>query len=129
MEVFKNFSADLVAGPLWVSLWVGFMGLVLLLAMPFAFKRAEARWTIVAMMCVFPFMMWLYCRFGYQRILGLPHVLFWTPLVIYIWSRRRTWQVKETLAGKWVFLAFGTMCTSLVIDYVDVARYFMGHRI
>ena len=76
MEVLEKFSADVYAGPLWVSVWVSFMGLVLLLAVPFAPKRPEARWTLLAMIGVFPFMMWLYSTFGYQKILGLPHVVF-----------------------------------------------------
>lgn len=129
MDVLENFIRDMQAGPVWVSVWVSFMGVVLLLAVPFAIKRAEARWTIIAMFCVFPLMMWFYSRFGYQRVLGMAHVIFWTPLVIYFWLRRCEWRVKETLGGKWILVVFITMCTSLVIDYVDVIRYFMGHRI
>ncbi len=129
MEIVEAFSEDLTAAPQWVQIWVNFMGVVLLASILFVRTRVEARWTLVALALTFPFMMWLYSRFGYQRILGLAHVIFWTPLVIYFWRRRAHWRVRETLGGKWVLLAFSTMCVSLVMDYADVVRYLLGERI
>jgi len=129
MDVVQSFSQDLQAGPLWVYYWVNFMGAVIVLAVPFAFTRVEARWTLLVMALVFPFMMWLYAQFGFQRILGLAHVLFWTPLALYLWRRRDRWRVRETLGGKWILVLFTTMSVSLVMDYADVVRYLMGERI
>jgi len=129
MEIVEAFSAEMRAGPQWVLLWVNFMGLVIMLAIPFAFVRVEARWTIVVMALNVVFMMWLYSRFGYQRILGLPHVLLWTPLAIYLWRRRDQWRVRQTLSGKWIVALFTIMVVSLVMDYADVARYLMGERL
>lgn len=128
MDVMEAFSADLAAGPDWVEWWVNFMGLVFLLAIPFAFVRAEARWTLVAMALTFPSMMWLYSQVGYVRLLGIVHVIFWTPLAIYLWRRRDQWRARTTLAGKWIALLFATILISLAFDYADVIRYALGER-
>ncbi len=128
MDIIDQFSADMQAGPQWISLWVNFMGLVFALALPFALFRAEARWMLLVMLLTFPTMMWLYSQVGYVRLLGLPHVVFWTPLVIYLWRRREKWRVRETIAGKWILLLFATMLVSLAFDYTDVARYLLGDR-
>ncbi len=125
MDVVQSFSQDLQAGPYWVN----FMSAVIVLAVPFAFTRVEARWTLLVMALVFPFMMWLYAQFGFQRILGLAHVVFWTPLAIYLWRRRDQWRVRQTLGGKWILALFMTMSVSLVMDYADVVRYLMGERL
>ena len=129
MEIADAFQADIKASSTWVYWWVNFMGLVIMLAVVFVFTRVEARWTLVAMALTVPAMLWLYSQVGYQRILGLPHVIFWTPLVIWLWMRRDKWRVKETLGGKWVLVLFTVMVISLVMDYTDVARYLMGERL
>ena len=129
MAWMEALAAELRAGPQWVFWWVNFMGIVIMAAIPFAFSRVEARWTLAAMIPTVVLMGWLYNEFGYQRILGLAHVLFWTPLVFYFWKRRAEWRVRETLGGKWVLLVFTVMCASLVMDYADVVRYLLGERL
>lgn len=127
-ETMQAFSADMAAGPQWVSLWVNFMGLVFLLAIPFAIIRAEARWTLLVVLLNTPAMLWLYSELGYVRLLGIVHVILWTPLAIYLWRRRGQWRVRETLAGKWIAVLFTTILVSLAFDYADVARYVLGER-
>ncbi len=133
MEYFFNlaqaFLAEMENGPAWVFVWVNFMGLMNILAVPVAFRRIEGVVAILAMLFVFPAMMLLYDHFGYQRILGLAHVIFWTPLLLWLWSRRDRWRVRDTLSGKWVLLFSLTIFVSLLMDYADVVRYLLGERI
>ena len=91
-------------------------------------KRAEAKWVLGAIMPAGLLMEVMYSQFGYQRILGLPHVIFWTPLLVYLWTRRGAWDV-SSLPGKWLAVVFATNLTSLIIDYIDVARYLSGERL
>lgn len=128
MEIIEAFNTDMASGPQWVPVWVMFMGLVFMLAIPFAFSRPEARWALVCMALTFPAMMWFYSQVGYVRLLGLVHVIFWTPLLVYLWMRRAQWDVRNTLAGKWIALLFTTILASLIIDYIDVLRYIAGDR-
>lgn len=62
---------------------------------------------------------------GYNRMLGLSHVLAWTPLLIYLWRRRAEFMGSK-LADRWVRVLFATNAISLAIDYVDVVRYFLA---
>ncbi len=128
MTALQALSADIAAGTQWVYWWVNYMSLVFVLAIPFSFVRVEARWTLLALALQFPALVWLHSQIGYVRLLGITHVIFWTPLLVYLWSRRNRWKIRETLAGKWIALLFATMAVSLVIDYTDVVRYALGDR-
>ncbi|GJL93962.1 MAG: hypothetical protein DHS20C05_03670 [Hyphococcus sp.] len=118
----------LLMQPLWLQAWVGWMMLVNILGAIIFIRRTEAKWVLLAMLGAATFMSWLYAQYGYQRILGLAHVVFWTPLLVYLWSRRKQWNLSE-ISGKWLAVLFMTNFTSLIIDYIDVARYLMGERI
>lgn len=126
MELVEAFMRDIAAGPAWVEAWVNFMGVVFFLAIPFAFVRVEARWALVVMALSLPAMLGLYAAVGFVRLLGIVHVVLWTPLAVYLWRRRNAWRMRETLAGKWIALLFVTILVSLAFDYSDVVRYLLG---
>ena len=72
-------------------------------------------------------MMWLYDQVGYVRLLGIVHVVIWTPLAIYLWQRLKNAEIVVPFRQIiWVFLA--TMVVSLAFDYADVVRYLLGER-
>ena len=124
----QSLNEAIMMQPLWLQVWVGWMVVVNILGAIMFISRQEAKWVLVAMAGNIVLMNWLFAVYGYQRILGLAHVVFWTPLVIYLWRRRPHWKV-ETLGGKWIALLFTTNLVSLVIDYLDVARYLAGERL
>ncbi len=123
-----SLSAAIMAQPLWLQAWVGWMVLVNFGGAVVFIKRPEAKWVLAAIISAALFMEYLFGQFGYQRILGLAHVVFWTPLMIYLWARRSQWAL-SSLSGKWLAVVFVTDLTSLVIDYIDVVRYLMGERL
>jgi hypothetical protein len=128
MEHFQAFEADIGTAPLWVQYWLNFMGVVLMLAIPFSFVRVEARWALLVIALTLPAMIALHSMIGYVRLLGVVHVVIWTPFAIYLWRRRDRWRVKETISGKWVLVLFATMIVSLAFDYTDVVRWLLGER-
>jgi len=72
-------------------------------------------------------MMIMYWSFGFVRLLGLSHVIWWTPLLVWLVPR----VLKERPGGRygvWLRLLIVSDLTSLVIDYIDVARYLLGER-
>jgi len=128
MDLINGFQTELENGPRWVFIWVSFMSVVFMLSIPFSFVRKEARWVLLTILITFPVMMLFYKYFGYERILGLVHVIVWPPVLIYLWKRRSAWKVGETWSGKWIAVLVATMLTSLVFDVTDVIRYFLGHK-
>lgn len=126
-SIAQSLNQAIMMQPLWLQVWVGWLVLVNVAGALVFIRRPEAKWVLIAMVGNAIFMNWLFAEYGYQRILGLAHVVFWTPLLIYLWLRRRQWDLKS-LGGKWLAVLFATDLTSLIIDYVDVARYFAGDR-
>ena len=118
--------AEILREPWWLVAWVGWLAAVNLASLAFL-SEAEARWTLAAFGAGFVGMSLLYQVNGYNRLLGLPHVVFWTPLVIYLY-RRLTNLVGPRLFERWIRVLLATIGLSLVIDYVDVIRYLMGDR-
>lgn len=113
------------AEPLPLFMWVVVLMLMNTVSVLF-FKRIEALWVLATWIANGIFMSFLLAQFGYTRILGLSHVVFWTPLLIYLWRRRVSWAVSATLSGKWLLGLFAVNLASLIVDYLDVIRYLMG---
>ena len=128
LEIMQNFQAEIKAGKAWIDIWLNILSFVLILSIPFAFVRKEARWVLLSLFLVFPAMMYLYSQIGYVRLLGIVHVIFWTPLLIYLWIRRSEWHVGETISGKWIVAVVTVLAISLAFDYVDVGRWLLGER-
>jgi hypothetical protein len=70
---------------------------------------------------------WLYDNLGYVKLLGLPHIILWTPLAYYLFT-----QIKRPDMPLWprrILIAIVTVfLISLAFDYVDVLRYALGER-
>lgn len=129
MELFEQLNADMaVNSPAWVTHWVNVMGLVLLLGIPFVIFRKEARWAWLFILIGIAGVLTLYHFHGYSRVLGLGHVVGWTPALIYLWSQRDNWEIGGTWFGKWALAATTIIAISLAFDYVDVARWLLGER-
>lgn len=110
--------------PLLVA-WVTWLMVVNTASVLFVRRRVEARWVLAAWLVNFALMSGLFAAFGFTRILGLAHVLVWTPLLIYLW--RRSPGAQGGGAFKiWIVALFVSNAISVAIDYVDVARYVLG---
>lgn len=116
----------ILAEPLYLQVWV-FWLVVINTACIFFLREVEARWVLVAWVGNIIFMTALFELNGYNRLLGLSHIVWWTPLVIYLHRRRRGISGDSLFEG-WVRTLFVTNLISLVIDYVDVVRYLAGDR-
>lgn len=70
----------------------------------------------------------MYKQMGYVKLLGLPHVILWTPLVAYllIQLRRKDFAVWPTRIIKFIITI---LVISLAFDYVDAIRYFLGNTL
>ena len=120
-------NEHMLTSPTWVIVWVGVMLAVMAAAIPFALKDWRARFAILAMLGNMILMNALFARFGYTRILGLAHVIFWTPLLAYLWKTRNAHPTR-IWTGRWVKLAIAVIFISLLFDYSDVARYLLGDK-
>lgn len=129
MEIFSEFLAQMNANsPTWVIAWVNFMGMFLALALPFSFFYIEARWILLGVILGMLGTVVAYALFGYTRLLGLGHILFWGPTLIYIVTVRGWKTYHKTLFSRWLILAAIVLGVSLAFDVVDLLRWILGER-
>jgi hypothetical protein len=102
------------------------MGLVNSAAVIFL-RHVPARWALAAFVGAALFMQTLYALNGFNRLLGLAHVVFWTPLVVYL-ARQRPRLEAGSSVSSWVTILLVTNVVSLVVDYIDVVRHLLGDR-
>jgi hypothetical protein len=111
--------------PFWLKVWI--FWLVFLNSASILFvRRPEGRWVLVAWLANLVTMNRLFDAYGYTRILGLSHVLWWSPLLVYLFRRRASFG--EGAFGGWARWLALSIAVSLAIDYVDVARWALGDR-
>ncbi len=119
--------AHINASPIHWVIWMNLLGLMNFGAIIFALKDVRARWVVLAMIGNIIFMSLLFMQFGYTRILGLSHIVFWTPLLTYLWKKRAAIQ-NHIWATRWMWGVMIVNGLSLLIDYTDVIRYVLGDK-
>ncbi|MCP5140531.1 MAG: hypothetical protein R3F27_04735 [Gammaproteobacteria bacterium] len=115
----------------WILIWFYWLGMAMVVTpLALAFSKATRRDALIVLLTnivVVVSMGWLYDQIGYVRLLGIVHVILWTPLLVYLVGRARNSEI--TLFFRlviWLFVA--SLAVSLAFDYVDVARYLLGER-
>jgi hypothetical protein len=119
--------------PLWLKSWLFLLVTTHFAAVLFVVGRESGRWRVraepIAILASFfaaaVLMNWLYTQLGYVRLLGLAHLVFWTPAYLWVLSRRRAIG-RASLFGKYVHAYLVIAGISLAIDAVDVVRYLVG---
>ena len=117
--------AELSAQPAPLSYWLNWMGFVnLLLPLFFVRRHWEARVVIGVFLLNAVFMALLYEQMGYGKHLGLAHVVFWTPLVLWLVMRFDTIRARSTAFAACVLVLIATNTISLGLDYADMIEAF-----
>ena len=117
------FFIDLAKQPLWVAVWVAVLALVNIASLLF-WPALLAKVIFVTFMLSAVVMMALYSHFGFEKILGIGHI-FWVILLPYILL-----QVAHTDGAFFLYLVILSviLTVSLVLDAIDVWKYFHGER-
>lgn len=125
-------EAMAVFGPSWLRVWLpllmlgGFIAPLVLLI--WRKSRLIGAISVVAGIIAAIATDYMYKQMGYVKLLGLAHIIVWTPLIVYLILENRkdgmpVWP-KRIITFMIVIIGI-----SLVFDYVDVARYFMGNTV
>tara|TARA_B110000444_G_scaffold252260_1_gene281291 strand:+ start:1162 stop:1563 length:402 start_codon:yes stop_codon:yes gene_type:complete len=119
--------------PLWLQAWIMLLVIANLAAIPFVLTKVEGAWRfrkeclaiVVSFMVAGMQMNWMYSTFGYVRLLGLAHLIAWTPAFVYVLMRRKELDMSMVFA-KYLHFYLVVAGISLAIDFVDVVRYLLG---
>ncbi len=115
----------------WMIVWLYWMSFAIIVTpLVLVFSKAtrlDAAIVFLTNMAMFVGMAWVYDLIGYVRLMGIVHVILWTPLFIYLFRRAKNGEMPLLCRlAMWMFVA--TLAVSLVFDYTDFARYMLGER-
>ncbi|QXT38900.1 hypothetical protein [Gymnodinialimonas ceratoperidinii] len=126
-----TFNEAVALQPMWVQIWLNvlFAGAFVL---PLGFliwreSRLAGVLTLGASVLAALATTWMYGQMGYVKLLGLPHIILWTPLAVYLWR-----QIRRADMPLWprrlMSVTLVIIVISLLFDYADVARWILGER-
>jgi hypothetical protein len=118
-----RFFIELMQQPVWVPVWVLFLMIVHVASVVF-WDEPLAKVIFVTFMLSAMLMMGLYSRFGFEKILGMGHIL-WIPLLVYVLMEIPT--SRGTFKSYLIILSI-SMVISLLFDTVDVWKYFTSRK-
>ncbi len=118
-----RFFIELMQQPVWVPVWVLFLMIVHVASVAF-WDEPLAKVIFVTFMLSSMLMMGLYSRFGFEKILGMGHIL-WIPLLVYVLMEIPT--ARNTFKIYLIILSI-SIVVSLVFDTVDAWEYFTSRK-
>ena len=118
-----RFFVELMQQSLWIPVWVFFLMIVKVASVGF-WSEPLAKVIFVTFMLSAMLMMGLYSRFGFEKILGLGHVL-WVPLFFYLIIKIPG--AKDMFKSYLIVLSI-SIFISLVFDMVDVYKYITSRK-
>jgi hypothetical protein len=117
--------------PAWIGMWLNWLmiGGVFLPLVLFVWPstRIAALLSVLAAVGSGLAVFFMYNKMGYVKLLGLPHVILWTPLVWYYLTLLRGDTI-PLIARYVMYVVLATILISLAFDYVDFIRYILGER-
>ncbi len=118
-----RFFIELIQQPVWIPVWVLILMIVNVASVGF-WEEPLAKVIFVTFMLSAMLMMGLYSRFGFEKILGMGHIL-WLPLLVYVLMRIPA--ASDTFKDYLIIWSIFTVI-SLVFDVVDVWKYFTSQK-
>ena len=118
-----RFVIELLQRPVWIPVWMLFLMIVNVASVGF-WNELLAKVIFVTFILSVMLMMGLYSRFGFEKILGMGHIL-WIPLLAYVLMEIPT--ARDTFKNYLIILSI-FIVISLVFDIVDVWKYFTGRK-
>ena len=123
---FIEFNRGIMEMPLPWRLWLLVLVSLNAVVPVFFLGRIEAQLVLGAFFTSIVLFSVLTSRFGFTKIIGLGHAA-WIPLLVFLFTRLD--QVPgDEFFGIWMRALMALNGISLVIDAVDVVRYFAGPR-
>lgn len=129
--MFEEAIRQMSALPRPVQLWMRWLNIVFVPAVYFAFEFDAARWALAAYLISFPVGVLVFVVTRNIHMTGVPHILFWTPLLVYLgFSISADPAVGNvSVYGVWLVLLSVTIATSLVFDIRAVIAYLGAMRL
>ena len=115
----------------WQTVWLYWMSFAIIVTpLVLVFSKATRLDAVIVLLTNIAMLVgmgWVYEQIGYVRLLGIVHVILWTPLFIYLFLRAKNGEM-PLLCRLIIWMFVATLAVSLVFDYTDAVRYLLGER-
>ena len=114
-----RFFIELMQQPVWIPIWLLFLMIANVSSLMF-WSEPIAKVIFFTFMLSALLMMALYSKYGFEKILGMGHIL-WIPLLVYVLI-----EIPATQGAfkSYLIILLISITISLVFDIIDVWRYF-----
>jgi len=92
------------------------------------YSTLEGKFALGAMVGSMTLMQIIFSKYGFVRLLGLGHILFWVPFLTLTISRLQSWNGPSDCLKTWLILVSLLNSISLILDIVDVWRFLRGEK-
>ena len=118
-----RFFIELMQQPVWIPIWLLFLMIANVSSLMF-WSEPIAKVIFFTFMLSALLMMALYSKYGFEKILGMGHIL-WIPLLVYVLI-----EIPATQGAfkSYLIILLISITISLVFDIIDVWRYFTGAK-
>jgi len=118
-----KFFIELMQQPVWIPIWVFYLMVINIASIGF-WHKPLAKVIFITFMVSAMLMMALYSRFGFEKILGLGHIV-WVPLLVYILLQL---PAVEAFFKSYLIVLSVSIAISLAFDISDVWKYFRKRK-
>ncbi|CUH50594.1 hypothetical protein [Shimia marina] len=122
--------ASFLTLPLWVRLWMGFILVPInLVSLKFVGTHPHATW--IAVLCIMGMLAnvpILLRQREFSSALALPHLIFWTPLIVGILVTPTIWQQPMSSFAKFLLVLLVVNGISLAFDTLEAAKWLRARR-
>ncbi len=124
----KNFILRMMKMRFPWNVWVMILGGVNFVGGVLFLNTFEGKFALLAMIGSMIVMLAIYSKYGFVRLLGLGHILFWIPFVIWNLARLSEPSALNSDFKIWLITVSVFNSLSLLLDFSDVIRFFKGEK-
>jgi len=110
------------------NLWVIILSMINFIGGVMFISTFEGKFSLFSMMGAMIVMTIIYARYGFVRLLGLGHILFWLPFVAFCIRQLTNGTTLSASFRVWLLTVTIINSASLVLDIIDLFRFLKGEK-
>ena len=126
-----NFADALVQQPMWVGLWLNWLviGAFLLPLVLLVWRQSRIAGIVALLASVIAgaLINLMFVQLGYVKLLGLPHIVMWVPLLFYLNGQQKRDDL-PWVPRRIMHVIMATLLISLAFDTISTMQYLLGDR-
>ncbi len=126
MKSTMNFTKTMMIMPIHWQVWLGVLVAANIVVPLFFIHTLEAQVVLATAIAGLVIMSVIFSMKGFVRLMGIGHI-GWLPLVFWLATKLENAPADSTF-GYWLMAVIVLDSLSLIIDTIDVLRYFKGER-